>query len=123
MKVLVVEPLHKPEVQDIKDSLESMQELVDGTIQAVYPFDDTVALVANDEDKLLDLPFNRGLRDESGELYDIICGTFFICGVSEDDFVSLSPKQIERYSKYFAVPETLVKINGQLAVLPVEPEL
>lgn len=122
MRILVVEPLRKPKVQDIQDRLESMQMIVGGRIQAVYPFDDPVALVANDEGKLLGLPFNRGLRDEDGALYDIICGTFFICGVSEDEFVSLSPKQIERYSKYFAVPETLVKINGQLAVLPVEPE-
>lgn len=122
MRILVVEPLRKPKVQDIQDRLESMQMIVGGRIQAVYPFDDPVALVANGEGKLLGLPFNRGLRDEDGALYDIICGTFFICGVSEDDFVSLSPKQIERYSKYFAVPETLVKINGQLAVLPVEPE-
>lgn len=80
-------------------------------------------LVANDEGKLLGLPFNRGLRDEDGNLYDVLCGTFFLCGVAEDNFVSLSPEQIERYTKQFAVPEVLVRINGKLAVLPVEPEL
>lgn len=122
MKVLVVEPLRKPTVLDIQDSLKSMQELVGGTIQAVYPFNDTVALVANDEGKLLGLPFNRGLRDENGNLYDVLCGTFFLCGIAEDNFVSLSPEQIERYAKWFATPEVLVKVNGQLAVLPIEPE-
>jgi len=32
-----------------------------------------VALICNDEGKLQGLPLNRGLRDERGELYDIIC--------------------------------------------------
>ena len=47
MKILVVEPMKTPTVQEIDGSLRSMQELVGGTIQAVYPFDDPVALVCN----------------------------------------------------------------------------
>ena len=53
MKVLVVRPMEMPEVQEIDHTLSAMQELVGGTIQAVYPFDDPVALVCNDEGKLL----------------------------------------------------------------------
>ena len=59
MKVLVVRPMEMPEVQEIDHTLSAMQELVGGTIQAVYPFDDPVALVCNDEGKLLGLPWNR----------------------------------------------------------------
>ena len=44
MKVLVVEPMKRPYVQEIDGSLASIQKLVGGTIQAVYPFDDSVAL-------------------------------------------------------------------------------
>ena len=47
MNVLVVEPMKKPYPKEIDGSLESMQELVGGTIQAVYPFVDQVALVCN----------------------------------------------------------------------------
>ena len=37
MKILVVEPGEKPEVREIDGSLKSMQEIVSGTIEAVYP--------------------------------------------------------------------------------------
>lgn len=47
MKVLVVRPMELPAVQEIDHTLSAMQELVGGTIQAVYPFDDPVALIAN----------------------------------------------------------------------------
>ena len=45
MKVLVVRPMEMPAVQEIDHTLSAMQELVGGTIQAVYPFDDPVALI------------------------------------------------------------------------------
>lgn len=79
MKVLVVRPMEMPEVQEIDHTLFAMQELVGGTIQAVYPFDDPVALVCNDEGKLLGLPWNRTLTDDHGVPYDIVCGTIFCC--------------------------------------------
>ena len=47
MKVLVVRPMELPAVQEIDHTLSAMQKLVGGTIQAVYPFDDPVALVCN----------------------------------------------------------------------------
>lgn len=53
MKVLVVEPMKKPYTKEIDGSLKSMQELVGGTIEVVYPFDDPVALICNDEGKLM----------------------------------------------------------------------
>ena len=50
--------------------MESMQQLVGGLIQVLYPFRDAeVALICNDEGKLLGLPFNRALRDERGATY------------------------------------------------------
>ena len=86
MNVLVVEPMKKPYTKEIDGSLESMQELVGGTIQAVYPFVDQVALVCNDEGKLLGLTPNRLLKDAKGEPYDMVCGTFFLVGLGEEDF-------------------------------------
>ena len=71
MRVLFIPCGKKPEVREIDGSLESMQQLVGGLIQAVYPFDDPVALICNDEGKLLGLPFNRALRNSEGEIYDI----------------------------------------------------
>ena len=101
LRVLVVEPGQPPAVQEIDGSLESMQRLVGGYIQAVYPFDDPVALICNEEGKLLGLPMNRTLRDERGVPYDIVCGTFFLAGIVEDDFASLTDRQIEKYTDYY----------------------
>ena len=122
MRILVVEPEHRPEVKEIDGSLESMQEIVGGLIQPVYPFDDPVALVCNDEGKLTNLPANRGLRDKNGQIYDIVCGTFFLCGAPADSdrFTSLTPEQIERYRERFYIPEMFWGMNGRIVCLPLE---
>ena len=52
MRILVIEPERRPEVREIDGSLKTMQSIVGGYIQAIYPFDDPVALVANDDGKL-----------------------------------------------------------------------
>ncbi len=120
MRILVIEPECKPRVQAIDGTLETMQQLVGGLIQTLYPFDDSVALVCNDEGKLMNLPHNRCLRDESGQVYDIVCGTFFICGIEGDSFASLTDEQVQRYRTMFAVPELFVNLNGHLIILPME---
>ena len=122
MRALIIEPGQKPEVREIDGSLESMQEIVGGLIQVIYPYEQPVALVANDEGKVLGLPPNRGLRDEDGELYDIICGTFFIIGApaGSGSFQSLTEVQIQYFMELFATPEMFLVMNGRLLVLPCE---
>ena len=100
MKVLVVEPQKPCRVQAI-NSLADMQRIVGGDIEAVYPFQEPVALVCNSEGKLLGLPMNRPLLDEDRLPYDIICGTFFIAGLGQEDFVSLTDEQIQRYKSLY----------------------
>ena len=124
MRVLIVEPERRPEVKEIDGSLKTMQSIVGGYIQAIYPFDDSVALVVNDEGKLMNLPANRGLRDKNGQIYDIVCGTFFLCGASVDcdQFISLTPEQIERYRERFHTPEMFLGVNGRIVYLPLEAD-
>lgn len=102
LKVLVVEPRKRPYVQEIDGSLASMQKLVGGTIQAVYPFDDAVALVCHDEGKLLNLPYNRFLYNKNHQPYDVICGTFLVVGVGAEDFQSLTAQQIQKYHEMYS---------------------
>lgn len=102
LKVLVVEPRKRPYVQEIDGSLASMQKLVGGTIQAVYSFEDAVALICNDEGKLLNLPYNRFLYDEQKQPYDVICGTFLVVGVGAEDFQSLTAQQIQKYHEMYS---------------------
>lgn len=119
--VLVIEPSKKPYVKEISDTLASLQHEVRGHIQAVYPWADTAAALICDEDsKLKGSPFNRALRDESGEVYDYIAGTFIIAGLGEENFASLSPELITHFSELFSTPETLINLGGQLIVLPIE---
>ena len=111
MKVLIVEPLTVPYVKEIDGSLESMQKIVGGLIQAIYPFDDPeVALVCNDEGKISGLPFNRALRDDAGEIYDVIAGTFFLCQAPADSesFESLNDEQIKQYKEKYRYPELYI---------------
>ena len=100
MKVLVVEPQKPCRVQEI-ESLADMQQLVGGDIEAVYPFQELVAVVCNADGKALGLPINRPLLDEDRLPYDIICGTFFVAGLGQQDFVSLTDEQIQRYKSLY----------------------
>ena len=114
MKVLRIQPKKYPEVIEIDGSLESLQKEVAGLIQAVYPWDDPVAL-------------NRVLHNEIGIPYDIVVGTFLIVGLTEDDFGDLSQELIQRYEKLFHNPEefdyfTDAQGRTHLNVRPCEPE-
>lgn len=117
MKVLMIEPEKAPRETEIGNDLKSMQQAVGGYIEAVYPFADPVALVCNEEGKLIGLPLNRKLGD-----YDILAGTFFICGLSEDNFDSLSPEHMEKYKKMFERPEMFMRLGGHIAAIPMEQE-
>ena len=122
MRVLVVEPERRPEVKEIDNCLKEMQGIVGGYIQAIYPFEEPVALVCNDEGKLMNLPANRGLRNKDGQMYDIVFGTFFLCGApaDSDNFTSLTPEQIERYRERFYTPEMFWGMDGRIVCLPLE---
>lgn len=123
MKILKIEPGKLPEPMEINGSLASMQALVGGTIQAIYPFPEPVAIICNDEGKLLGLPPNRALRHpQTREVYDILCGTVFLCGAppEEETFVSLSDAQIERYRQVFLCPEVFCSTPTGLMILRME---
>ena len=121
MKILLVEPGRRPVLKEIDGSLKSMQQAVGGTIQAIYPFDEPVALICNDEGKLLGLPLNRALRDKEGRIYDVVAGTFFLCGVPSDSdrLESMPEGLVERYQKMFLTPEVFIRVNGRMNCIPV----
>ena len=120
MIVLLFQPGEKPALTEIDGTLESMQKIVGGYIQILYPFDDPIALVCNEEGKLLGLPLNRGLRDQTGKIYDVIAGTFFLCGAPQDtDHLDSLPEElVEKYRQKFAAPEVFINIDGNLLALP-----
>lgn len=122
LTVLVVEPMKEPYVKEIDPGLHALQAEVGGDIAASYPFEDPVGLVLNDEGKLIGLDLNRSLRDEHGEIYDIVAGTFLVVGLGPESFASLPPDMIQKYTEQFKRPELFASINGQIVSVPVEPE-
>lgn len=122
MRILVVEPRRVPCEKDIPSTLAAMQAEVGGTIQAIYPFDEPVALICNDDGKLLGLPLNRALRDGDGSIYDVVAGTFFLCGAPADaeDFVSLTDEEIQKFRKHFWCPEAFIRAGGVILAIPVD---
>ena len=105
IKVLVIEPKKIPYVKEIENTLEELQSIVGGYIEPIYQemtLNDNVILIANEEGKLLNLPFNRFIR---GGLQNIpmsaIHGTFFLVSSEGEEFVSLPDDMIEKYTKFY----------------------
>lgn len=115
MNVLVVEPGYLPyekEILDSADHLEQMQAIVGGLIEPIYPYHEEVAIVCNEEGLINGLPFNRSVPGGYGGVF----GTFFICGLGEEDFCSLPPELTERFKTEFRNSEILLGFDGSEAV-------
>ena len=116
MKVLMVEPGKGPYSKEIEPGLNSLQEQVGGFIEAVYPYDDLVALICNEEGKLLGMELNRALRDDDGKVYDIMAGPFMVVGVGEEDFASLTDDLLQKYEEKFKHPEVFLQMGNRFIV-------
>lgn len=116
MNVLVVEPGFLPYEKEI-NGLSDMQKIVGGYIQAIYPFKEPVALVCNEEG-VGQCEFNRMIPERE---YGAIFGTFFICGLGEEDFISLTPEQVKTYTERFKNAEMILTIKwGKPVIIKVD---
>lgn len=122
MKVLIVEPEKAPQEAVIESSLESQQSVVGGYIEATYPFRDPVAIVCNEDGKLEGLPLNRSLCDQNGTMHDIVADTFFVCGLGEEDFTSLTPELMEKYKEHFKCPEVFFRTQEGIQSMKIQPQ-
>ena len=115
MNVLIVEPGKHPRLADIDDSLESLQKTVGGYIEAIYPFEDEIALICDEESKLKsDTEWNR-LLPETG---DVIKGTFIIAGLGDEGFTDITPELAEKYKQRFWNIELFIPTpNGLMPIV------
>lgn len=103
----MVEPGQYARIEELEDTLAAKQAAVGGgLITCAYPWDELVCIVANDEGLLNGMPLNRYVED-----YQPIAGPFFICGLTDEDFCSLTDEQAERYRQMFLQPELLLKFK------------
>lgn len=120
LTALLVNPQEKPKEIEFNNSLKTFQGLVKGNIEVLASADNDVLFIMNEEGKLNGLPLNRAIYDTEGKLADIIVGSFLVVGTHGDDFGSLTPVQIEKYSKHFEKPEKFTKLAGKIIVQKIE---
>lgn len=121
IRVVFVEPQKEARITEIGSTLSDMQQAVGGYIEGFYPFEDPVCIVCNEEGKLNGMNLNRAMRDEDGDIYDIIAGPFFVCDCSGENFGSLSPEMAKKYQEMFRHPELFYHLNNKIEVITVKP--
>ena len=90
IKVLVIRPGEKPVIEDIEHTLKGMQNIVGGPIQDFSTYKDDVAFICCATGK---------------QVFDIIAGTFFVCGISETGFESIPDDLIKKYMDKYEYPD------------------
>lgn len=105
IKVIYVKYKAEPKTMFIDNSLETMQALVGGNIEGIMPYEDEVAIVCNEEGKLLGLPLNRAIENAKGKLIDVIAGDFFVCYAPYESeyYESLPENLLEKYMEVFSI--------------------
>ncbi len=123
IRVVLVEPGKLARIAKVGTTLDAMQRTVGGDIEAYYPFEEQVCIVCNEEGKINGLPLNRAIRDaDTGDIADIIAGTFFICDCSGECFGSLSTEQQKRYQEKYRLPERFFRSRDGIESAPYKPQ-
>lgn len=92
MRVLAYHKGRSPQIEDISNELDKLQEFVGGYIQTVTLAPNLI-LVCNDDGKILGLDSVAiWLNTKTNEIMDVIVGDFFLCGTTEtgEDFDDIS---------------------------------
>ena len=118
MQVLIVRPGEYAKRATIDGTLESMQHLVGGMIEVVYPWEERAVIVCNDEALLLNMKPNRFVA----EIQEPIFGSFFVCGLGDGDLVGLTDEQLERFEKKFHYPQLFTMAENCCIVTDCRPE-
>ena len=123
MTVLLVNAEEYPKEIEIATGLESLQQAVQGNIEIVYPFDDPVGIICNEEGKLNGMKLNRALKNDQGEIQDILTGPFLVVGLGDEDFRSLTPDEMKKYEGIFHQPEAFVRMGKGIKSVPIPDEV
>ena len=127
MRVVFLEPGKEAYVDEIDSSLKAMQAAVGGYIEPIYGFpeDENLCIVGNEAAKMEEnWRVSRVLRDEAGNIYDVLAGRAFVCAVDDENFIGLNDDQIQTVMASYRYPEHVLMISSGLVALPYpEPEI
>ena len=107
MKAIVIKPGKYARIEDIDPTYSTLRSLVGGNIEMTYPFEDEyLAVISNEESKLLDLPPNRAARRTDGTVADIYCGTMVVVALApEGEYRDLINKEAKMVLQMWGPPE------------------
>jgi hypothetical protein len=74
--------------------------------------------VCNEEGKINGLPLNRYVPS----IQDVICGTFFVCDGSEEEFQTLPDEDMKKIQEQFHSPEYFWNQYGTLFIHRCRPD-
>ena len=107
MKAIVIKPGKYAQITEIDPTYNVLRSLVGGNIEMTYPFEDEyLAVISNEESKLLDLPPNRAVRRNDGSVADIYCGTMVVVALApEGEYRSLTNREAKTVLQMWGPPE------------------
>lgn len=108
MKSIIIKPGKFAKVTDLDLTYHSLRTLVGGYIEMTYPFpDEEIAVISNEESKLLDLAPNRAIRRADGSVIDIYCGVMVVVALApEGEYRSLTTEEVNQVMAEWERPET-----------------
>ena len=130
IRLIVCRPREEAEVAEIEETLEAMQEMIDGVMDEYMPFtsedqrEDDIVIVCDRDGTMKKLPPCRAIKDEEGRVQDIIEGPFFICSgpLGSSSYKSLPPDLEEKYLEMFRYPELFYTTDDGLTSVKLDPE-
>lgn len=107
IKIVSLEVGSLPKIKEVPNTLDAVQELVGGYLEAVYlPYG--IILMANEEGMLMDLPVNfytvvLNMEGKMKPTATIHGNVFFTSSDTSGEFISLTEEQIDYIISTFAV--------------------
>ena len=122
IRVVLVEPGKEARLADVDPTLAGLYSAIKtDLIEAVYPFEEEVCIVCDEEGKIKGRDLNRALRmDGDSEIYDIVAGTFIVCGCGGENFGSLTEEQQKKYLALYRWPERFFRVDGEIQAVPIK---
>ena len=85
LKAIILKPGKFARITEIDPTYQNLSAIVGGRLEMTYPFEDEyLAVISNEEAKLLDLPPNRASRRTDGTVADIYCGTMVVVALAPE---------------------------------------
>lgn len=119
IRVLEVRPGKRPELIEIENSLEGLQNAVGGYIETVPEpgLPEDCVIICDEEGKLKGKPCNRALWDIDGDICDVICGTFLIAATNGDELRDMTDEEIVDAMSLHLWPERFDNTKGVVRMI------